>query len=133
MKLLRIIRGLPGSGKSTLARTLYETAVLQGRESCVCEADHFMLDENGEYKFDRSKIEMCHIRCIESVSRAMERGTSEVIVSNTSVKNWERQPYLDLAEKFGYEVQEIIVKGTFGSIHGVPQATLETMKRNFEF
>lgn len=132
MRLLRIIRGLPGSGKSTLAHS-FEILAAQNHKSCqVCEADMFMVDKNGAYKFDRNKVEMCHIRCLERARAAMKAETDEVVVSNTSVKHWEMEPYLALAIEFGYQVQEIIVKGSFGSVHDVPRDTIQKMAKNFE-
>ena len=63
-KIIYIIRGLPGSGKTTLAHNLVS------RHCCVA-ADDFMVDENGDYAFDASKLGECHRRCTEAVESMM--------------------------------------------------------------
>jgi hypothetical protein len=42
------------------------------------------------------------------------------------------EPYVEFAEHHGYQIQEIIVKGNFGSVHNVPKETVDRMLKNFE-
>ncbi len=49
--ILTLIRGLPGSGKSTLA-----AAICQITDAVHLEADQFMIDRNGNYRFDSRKL-----------------------------------------------------------------------------
>ena len=59
MKTLYLLRGLPGSGKSTLAKSIGGIHI---------EADQYFM-EDGEYKFDGSKIKLAHNYC-QSQTRA---------------------------------------------------------------
>jgi predicted kinase len=124
---LIIIRGIPGSGKSTKARE-----IISEREGSV---DHFEADmffeRDGEYRFDPTKLKDAHEWCQNQTRASLEAGR-DVIVSNTFVKRWEAQPYLDMAEELGADVKIIICKGEYGSVHGVPEDRIQIMKENFE-
>lgn len=124
-KVAYIVRGLPGSGKTTLALKLTS-------EDLIFEADQFFM-EDGEYKFDPSKLKDAHEWCQNRVRSAMKAGKSPLAISNTSVKAWEYAPYIEAAKENGYEVVEIVVKSNFQTDHKVPQQTLDRMKQNFEF
>ena len=80
-----IIRGLPGSGKSTLAKSMVDYLHF--------EADMY-LEINGEYVYDASKIKQAHDWCVASAKNALEKGAN-VVISNTFVKLWEIQRYID--------------------------------------
>lgn len=123
MKTLFILRGLPGSGKSTLADSLGIDHV---------EADMFFM-QDGEYKFDGSKIKLAHEWCQDRVRKIMELGMS-VAVANTFTQEWEMEPYLEMAEEFGYRVNSLIVENRHGneSIHGVPAQAMDIMEKRFE-
>ena len=137
MKELYLLRGLPGSGKSTLAKSSI-------RFDYHFEADTYFIDENGEYKFDGSKLKEAHAYCQAAVEEAMswDQNVEQVLrsdwrsiaVSNTFTQAWEMQPYYDLAEKYGYRVYSLIVENRHDgkNQHGVPQETLEKMKNRFE-
>jgi hypothetical protein len=58
----------------------------------------------------------------------------EVVVSNTFTQEWEMQPYLDLAQQYGYKVVSLIVENRHGSknIHDCPEETVERMRNRFE-
>ena len=132
MKLI-LIRGLPGSGKSTLAQMI-RTAFGRGSRDEYAdhyEANMYFIGEDQQYKFDPSKIKRAHEWCQEVTRQSLFSGY-DVIVSNTFVKQWEIQPYLDMAKEFGAQVQLIECKGNFGSIHGVPEATIEKMRAGWE-
>lgn len=124
-KILYIVRGLPGSGKSTFAKSIAPVHF---------EADMFFMND-GEYKFDFSKIKEAHQWCQESTREAMVSGSPKVSVSNTFTQEWEMKPYYEMAEKYGYTVFSVIVENRHGgkNIHGVPDATLDSMRKRFEF
>ena len=124
-KILYIVRGLPGSGKSTFGKSIAPVHF---------EADMFFMND-GEYKFDFSKIKEAHQWCQESTRDAMVCGSPKVAVSNTFTQEWEMKPYYEMAEKYGYMIFSVIVENRHGgkNIHGVPDATLDNMRKRFEF
>ena len=123
MKELFLLRGLPGAGKSTLAKSL---------SGIHLEADHYFM-EDGEYKFDASKLKEAHDKCQNAV-RVWMGSQDRIIVSNTFTQAWEMQPYYDLAEEHGYRVYSLIVENRHSGInsHSIPQETLDKMKNRFE-
>lgn len=124
-KVLYIVRGVPGSGKSTFAKQL---------TSNVFEADHYFIDNNGEYKFDITKIKDAHVDCRDNVESAMASSISKIAVSNTFTQEWEMEPYFKLSEKYGYTVFTTIVENRHGgtNVHNVPENIIHAMKNRFE-
>jgi predicted kinase len=124
MKELILLRGLPGSGKSTFAE------VIGGFR---CEADMYFM-EDGEYKFDITRIEKAHRWCKEQCESFMVREKPKVIVSNTFTQEWEMEAYYELAKQYGYKVTSVIVENRHGSksVHNVPDATMGNMLNRFE-
>lgn len=104
MKTLYIIRGLPGSGKSQFARKLVS------REEFVFEANKYMLDENGNYKYQASKLAFCHNKCFDNVKYAMIYGVDKIVVANTFIRKNDYNRYINLANKFQYDVRIITCK-----------------------
>jgi predicted kinase len=127
-KELFLLRGLPGAGKSTLAKIL-----VGDKDYCHKEADMYFVDSKGNYKFDFSLIKEAHAWCQEEVEFLMKY-EHKIVVSNTFTQEWEMQDYYDLAKKYGYKVNSIIVENRHGGVneHNVPQETLEKMKQRFE-
>lgn len=121
-KFLFIIRGVPGSGKSTLANKL---------TSNVVEADQFMY-VNGEYKWSPNKLNYAHSACRHKVEDYMIEGRDKIAVANTFIKRKDVKPYLDLAEEYGYKVEQRICRGNYQNIHNVPQETVEKMRSKFQ-
>lgn len=124
MKQLILLRGLPGSGKSTLAKSL----------GCyMFEADQYFM-QDGEYKFDASKLKQAHNWCKLRVEHSMEDGLGMIVVANTFTQEWEMDAYFELAEKYGYQISCLIVENRHGGVneHGVPADKLEQMKNRFE-
>jgi predicted kinase len=128
MKKIILLRGLPGSGKSSLAKLM--SNALTG----FVEADMYFI-QNGEYKFDASKLRQAHAWCQNQVKEWMgPNGLDEIIVSNTFTQEWEMQPYFELAEKYGYVIFSLVVENRHGgkNVHNVPEDKLEQMKNRFE-
>lgn len=125
MKNLYIVRGLPGSGKSTLGDAI---------AGAYCFAADDFFDEYHDGVFYSSEIHFAHAYCKENVENAMIHGAEDIAVTNTFTQQWEMQPYLYLAEKYGYTVHSIIVENKHGnkSIHNVPEGTIEKMRKRFE-
>jgi len=127
MKELFLLRGLPGAGKTTLANSIGGTWV---------EADHYFLNENGDYEFDGSKLRDAHKWCQDSVEESMNFQSIKSKVSNTFTQEKELEPYYQLAEKYGYKVFSLIVENRHGgsedtNTHNVPKETIQKMRARF--
>lgn len=123
--ILYLIRGLPGSGKSTLARKLVG-------EQNVCEADLYFY-ANGEYKFTADRLPQAHQFCLASCAAKLAAKIPAIAVANTFTQHWEMAKYYELAYEADYEVQQIICKGSWESIHKVPKHTIIKMQERFEY
>jgi hypothetical protein len=146
MSKVIIIRGPSGSGKTTIARSIERkedeakygkghTRIMgatYGPRVVFHEADQFFTSEFGdEYNFDPTKLSQAHRWCQLNVERTILIGC-DAIVSNTSMSKWELNPYLQLAEQYGCELEVWRTPGPWDAetlfarnIHGVPLATLE--------
>jgi predicted kinase len=126
MKQMIILRGIPGSGKSTLANVLYNTI-----DDCrIINADTLLIDENGEYKWSPDAMRNAHGACKIIAEMAMVNGAKCIINDNTNTKESDYKPYMELAEKYGYQVHVIHVENHHGSksSHDIPEKTMNKMK-----
>lgn len=113
----------------------------------ICADDFFMV--NGKYEFNRFKTGYAHNNCwlyTESLIKMVESSmfnkephsikkqfNNEIIVHNVFSSRKMLKPYYELAEKYGWQVQEIICKGNFGNVHNVPDEVIQRMANRFEF
>lgn len=118
MNTLYLLRGVSGSGKSTLAVTLNMYLPFC---KWVAADDYFI--EEGEYKFDPTKLGKAHTWCQGQVEVWMEQEWDNIVVHNTLTTEKELQPYLDLAKEHGYKVVSLVVENRHGSdsVHDVHQ------------
>ncbi|EKO3833281.1 ATP-binding protein [Vibrio harveyi] len=123
---LLLIRGLPGSGKTTLAKKLSKQ--LKAKHF---EADMYFENEIGEYVFDCTKLADAHEWCFQQTRKWLNKG-KVVIVSNTFVHHWEMKRYLKYCEKKQIEVEVHVCREQYQSIHDVPSATIENMRRQWQ-
>lgn len=124
--ILIIIRGLPGSGKSTMAEKLVRGGVAVRH----IEADMYFV-QNGEYKFNSIKLSEAHEWCRQMVMTSLRNGHTTV-VSNTFVRKWEVEPYINMCKGLGIDYIIIEATGNYGSVHNVPEETIERMRLNWE-
>lgn len=119
--ILYIIRGVPGSGKTTLGNKL-------APEYNFAADDYFK-----DIEWSPKLLDEAHRDCQNNVEMAMMTGIETVAVSNTFVHQWEIEPYRKMAEKYDYDIIEIIMKSNFTSIHNVPMEKVIKMKKEFEY
>jgi len=121
-KKLTLIRGLPGSGKSTLAKTL---------QGVHLEADMYFVDANGRYQFNRHKLSQAHQWCQKQTDYWLKKGKN-VVVANTFVRHWEMSAYKKLASKYNAELEIIVCREKYQSIHDVSDETIERMRQEWQ-
>lgn len=126
MNKLIIVRGPSGSGKTTFAQKV-KTAL---KNTVVFEADDFFY-KDGNYKFDGSKLGIAHNLCQMKTKLSLEKGKN-VIVSNTSTRLREINPYLQIAEKIGVPVVVVRMKTRFKNEHGVSEEKVDEMFKRME-
>jgi predicted kinase len=123
MPKLTLIRGLPGSGKSTMARKIaIDTGALH------VEADMWV---NYSQPYTPEAAVSAHAICQSMVCHELVLGGSAV-VSNTFTRQWEMQPYLDMARHYGSGVEIITATGDYGSVHNVPESAIQAMRERWE-
>ena len=90
-RIIFIMRGLPGSGKSTLVKIL--SKVYKRQNPKVCSADHYFINESGDYVFNPAFLKDAHESSQENMKSFVQEGQPLVIVDNTNVEHWEMRPY----------------------------------------
>ena len=128
MRKLILIRAVSGAGKSTFAKTF-------APDSCICCADDYFTDEQGNYNFDVSKIGQAHKACQEKYLSLIDSSSADtIVVANTSTKESDYKFYLDEAEKRGIMVFSLVLENRHRNknIHNVPDHVLERQEQNIK-
>jgi len=125
LKTLTLVRGVPGSGKTTTAQKMVDD------KTDHFEADMFFTDRDGNYNYNPRKKSNAHKWCQKKVKKALKAGRN-VVVSNTFLKRWEMEPYIEMAIDTGADLQYITCEGGYQNIHGVPEERVEAMRDNLE-
>ncbi len=130
-KQLIILKSVSGAGKSTLAKFLVDNLSCK---SDYFEADSYMVDDNGKYCFKPENLGFCHNKCKNAVEGAMLHDMPVIILSNTSTKIRDVQPYLDLAAHYDYKVVSLILEKyhPFPDVHGLNEETLSRQESNLK-
>jgi len=124
MQTLILIRGLPGSGKSTLAAKISAEMNIP-----YIENDMFMY-EDGVYVWTPEKLTMAIDKCHEFVVSKLE--ANEPVIVNGVFSRWASiRDYVELAQDYDYKIKIIHCKGEYGSIHNVPQESIDRMRNQF--
>jgi predicted kinase len=132
-KRMIIMRGLPGSGKSTTARKA-------ARGAKILSTDDFFM-RGGKYNFDPSKIVKAHQWNQKRAEKALAKGVPSVVIDNTNVQLWEMKAYVEMAQKYGYDVEFKAAKSSWAwdveelakrNTHGVPLEAIKRMKSGFQ-
>lgn len=126
-----IMRGVPGSGKSTLAKKLFA-------HPRIHSADDFFM-ENGEYKFDPSKLGLAHSDCFSKFMASIQNASThaEIVVDNTNTQLWELSPYRAVAHHFNHGIRFIRAEcnpeiAATRNVHGVPKGAIMAMHKRME-
>jgi predicted kinase len=120
--VLILIRGLPGSGKTTFAKTF---------KAVHLEADMYFTDPQGNYKFVPLLLNEAHLWCQQQSAVHLKKGES-VVVANTFVRQWELQPYRQLAKACKARLVIKVCTGNYANTHDVTQQTIDKMKKNWQ-
>lgn len=124
MPTIIIIRGLPGSGKSTHAKREFPGLL-------HLEADQYFTRADGRYEWRRDELRHAHAITQTLAGVVMCTGM-DLVICGTLTTYSEIQPYLELAESYLYEVRVLRMAGEFRSVHSVPAASIEAMRRRFQ-
>jgi len=133
MKKVILMKGIPGSGKSFLANQL---------NGLVLSTDDLWMDRNEHsYLWDPEGLKIAHELNKIKFRVACKRGHPLIIVDNTNITQWERQPYIDIAEENGYAVEILEPKTDWRydadvcyekCSHGVPLCVIQKMLGKME-
>jgi len=94
------------------------------------EADMFFMID-GRYQFNPAKIRYAHEWCFECVRHSLMTCEETVVVSNTFTQKWEAEKYLTLAKMAGVPVEIITCTEEYGSVHDVPEESMQKMRDRF--
>ena len=120
---IQIIRGLPGSGKTTLAVNHYPHLMR-------VETDMFFTT-GGEYIFTLERNRRAVQWFLITVADLCRQGMDFVVTGVFAAHTERLDKVVETALAHGYSVFIQTQTADYGNIHGVPQAHLDAMRRDF--
>lgn len=122
-----VMVGIPGSGKSTLAKHMSEVLDLE-----ICNADSWMVDDQGNYAFDRNRLKEVHTNCQNKAKNLLANGKG-CIIDNTNCTMMAINNYLAMAADYDAHVliYWMMCKPETGlrNVHDVTLDILERMRQ----
>lgn len=113
MKKMILMFGISGSGKSTLAKEIFSRD-----GGVILSTDDLLMDStNSSYLWNAAMLKPAHELNQKKAEIAALRGISPIIIDNTNLSKWERDPYFEIANKYNYNVE--IVEPTTEWKHNV--------------
>lgn len=98
-----ILRGLPGVGKTTIANFLAERLASENGAVVLSSYDFFM-SKDGEFIFDKTKIQAAHKWNFERFKQAVAKQLSPIIIDNSNIQRFHYYHYVDYAQRHDYRV-----------------------------
>lgn len=124
-RTITILRATSGSGKTTFANII-------AYPCCVCSADDYFTDKDGNYNFDVTKLGAAHGACRAKFDEALKDPIiTNIVIANTNTKESEWKYYADQAEKAGLLVFFVVLEKRHNNInvHGVGEDILLRQER----
>lgn len=152
MNKLIILRGCPGSGKSSWAKQYQQDYIKDNlhNEVYIYSADDYFIRPDRVYDWNRNLLSNAHNWCRKGVEQFMKDPISHgayyqynfiIILDNTNIKRKDFKVYIEMAQQYGFEVEEKIL-GEFTeeaiqlyaerNIHNVPVETIRRMAQSLE-
>lgn len=133
-KIVYILRGIPGNGKTTFAKSIQHLCDTAFVTFCLCCADEWFEDEQGNYKFIQEEIGKAHVWCKNLFRASLETDTEVIVVANTNVTSSDVKFYRNLAIEHNYKVFVLTVENWHegNDIHNVPEEIKLKMKEQLK-
>lgn len=90
-----------------------------------------LLAKIGVYRFKPELLSHAHKWCQNNVANALDT-CDFVIVANTNLQKQHVDAFVKIAKDKGADYEVRRLNTSFGSVHNVPDATIERMRRIFE-
>jgi predicted kinase len=137
-----ILQGVPGSGKSTFCDKLADFVGNPVTEDVqVCSADHFFVNKNGDYVFNKHLLGQAHAQCFYDfqywVAKTGSKRPLYIVIDNTNTTHKEIIKYVDEANSYGWDTVTItfnidVEKAAKRNIHGVPLERVKEMRARID-